>query len=744
MPSMECGAPAGTTAASWLSLGERLQHTDPNRAKACFQDALRADPTAYAPPLALGRLQLSAASRSSRTPASPDASSAGSLLRKAAALAHHEANATAAAAALTLLAEAYSSASQYADAATMYAHALSQTPSDCVLSANLANMRSMEGNGYAAAAALRAALSEDHACVLAHHGLARLLPHLGDVAGALRHIRAALELRPHDVDYERTLHALLEMDDSSDGEGDDDSSGTGGESRGGDGGKRASRDGAGGGKDEQSEDESGECGAPSAWRPPPLPDELMPPAWCSSSSSTSSSSAASRRFLLVNTFEEGCFHDDLRQHTRQNYFSCGQFNNVLASLLQALALSKLLCRTLVLPGFYIRYGRRLTRVSPFREAWVPTSHFVNLTMLRSAFDVVELDEWRRAMMGGDGARGAHGLMRTSDESDAGDGGVPPGPPLVNLSTLNCRAVGHAAPQLRFFSHHGIGFDATRPSNFPHLMQQQSELRWVADDAQRSGYFSVFQAGSGARYWRSLFAESREEVLAFDSPVSVGLQMDGLQWGDALRYTRGHVRYHAEVYAEARRFRESVLPGDGAPYLAVHIRRGADRLHDFCHTGWGKRCFGWNITMAMCYPPTEHVARQIKAAQRRWNIPHGRVFLATDSPRPELFEDVLRSEHGVDFVRYGVHGPAPLLGEEFALPVDQVLCARAPYFLGNVPSTVTATIVQERDSMGWDRERTDFFGFEPQHLRDFREGWLPSDAFALHYGAGAAPTPEGCD
>ena len=53
------------------------------------------------------------------------------------------------------------------------------------------------------------------------------------------------------------------------------------------------------------------------------------------------------------------------------------------------------------------------------------------------------------------------------------------------------------------------------------------------------------------------------------------------------------------YAEARRFRESVLPGDGAPYLAVHIRRGADRLHDFCHTGWGKRCFGWNITMAMC-------------------------------------------------------------------------------------------------------------------------------------------------
>ena len=30
--------------------------------------------------------------------------------------------------------------------------------------------------------------------------------------------------------------------------------------------------------------------------------------------------------------------------------SCAQFNNVLASLLHALALSRLLCRTLLLPG----------------------------------------------------------------------------------------------------------------------------------------------------------------------------------------------------------------------------------------------------------------------------------------------------------------------------------------------------------------------------------------------------------
>lgn len=145
---------------------------------------------------------------------------------------------------------------------------------------------------------------------------------------------------------------------------------------------------------------------------------------------------------------------------------------------------------------------------------------------------------------------------------------------------------------------------------------------------------------------------------------------------------------------------------------------------------------------MCYPSTEAVAQQILAAQSAWKIPHGNVFLATDSPRPELFEDVLRA-HGVAFKRYGQQGPSPLLGEEFELPVDQVLCASAPYFLGNVPSTVTATIVQERDSMGWSRNRADFFGFDETTLAQFRDGWEVSTAFAPHYADGGAPTNGGC-
>ena len=139
-------------------------------------------------------------------------------------------------------------------------------------------------------------------------------------------------------------------------------------------------------------------------------------------------------------------------------------------------------------------------------------------------------------------------------------------------------------------------------------------------------------------------------------------------------------------------------------------------------------------MDMCYPSAEAVAAQIVAARDRWGVPAANIFLATDSPRPELFEDILRDRHGLRFARYGQQGPTPALGEEYSLPVDQVLCAAAPFFLGNVPSTVTATIVQERDTMGWGRERTAFFGFGASEMEQFASGWEPSDAFAAHFYA----------
>ena len=412
------------------------------------------------------------------------------------------------------------------------------------------------------------------------------------------------------------------------------------------------------------------------------------------------------------------------------YHSCGQFSNVLHATLHALALSKLLCRTLILPGFFVRRGRRLTRVSPFEEAWLPTSHFLNLSAMRASFDVVEMHEWAA----GEGAAGEAAARRAA------------------VPRLHARAVANAPAQLRLYRHFNLSVGEAVPATYPHLLQQQTELRWVSDDAERRGYFTAYAPGRGAAFWRAAYGDgaggaggaggassaAAPPVLAFDASPSLGMYMDSLRWDEALRYTRGHVRYRGAVFAEARRYREAAFGADG-PYLGVHIRRGADYLHDFCETAWGQRAFGWNISMGMCYPPAAAVAAQILAAEARWGVPHGHVLLATDSPLPELFEDVLRA-HGVAFGRYGQPGgggPPPALGAEYALPVDQTLCASAPFFLGNVPSTVTAAIVQERDAIGWGRERTSFFGFGDAQLAQFRGGWAAADDFAAHYAPGGA-------
>ena len=49
------------------------------------------------------------------------------------------------------------------------------------------------------------------------------------------------------------------------------------------------------------------------------------------------------------------------------------------SLVHGLALARLLCRTLVLPGFYVRFGRRTSNEAAFAEA-AGTTFIVEMAM----------------------------------------------------------------------------------------------------------------------------------------------------------------------------------------------------------------------------------------------------------------------------------------------------------------------------------------------------------------------------
>ena len=110
---------------------------------------------------------------------------------------------------------------------------------------------------------------------------------------------------------------------------------------------------------------------------------------------------------------------------------------------------------------------------------------------------------------------------------------------------------------------------------------------MRDDERREGYFTHWDASLAGRFWGPTFSGSttaRLPLLAFDAPPSAGFGMDHLRSDEALRWTRGHLTYVQRARAEAAAAAAELFGGE--PYLAVHIRRGADRLHDFCHTAWG--------------------------------------------------------------------------------------------------------------------------------------------------------------
>ena len=282
------------------------------------------------------------------------------------------------------------------------------------------------------------------------------------------------------------------------------------------------------------------------------------------------------------------------------------------------------------------------------------------------------------------------------------------------------------PRLDNFRDFGLSFAEQRFVEFPFTFQQQSAPRWVDSSSEaHNGRYSIWQAGEIERWWLGT-AEASElaypPVLAFDSAVSFGYGLDGLRFDPALAELNSALGYVDQVAEKARRFIETEFGSE--EFLAVHIRRGVDRLHEFCKSNEGKECYGWKVGLeTMCYPSVASVASKIHDLLKTHGLK--KVFLATDSPDPRVFEDILREEHGLDLVR-AFPDPTERHVDEWSLLVDQAVCAdpQAKAFLGNFPSTVTVSVLQQRDTAGHTRKTFDFFGSNKKHRKFFRSATGP--------------------
>lgn len=151
-----------------------------------------------------------------------------------------------------------------------------------------------------------------------------------------------------------------------------------------------------------------------------------------------------------------------------------------------------------------------------------------------------------------------------------------------------------------------------------------------------------------------------------------------------------------------------------PWIAVHARHGPD-WQTACQMGVGSRnwmasgqCLAGNETMSieLCYPSAENVARQVAEAARRHS---GRaVFLATDDS--DLIEPVrihlaaLRRPTAIHLVTSPARSSAGTVDPWFDLAV--LSSPRAVFFLGTCPSTFSAFAARQRGVLGLENG---FFG-----------------------------------
>lgn len=768
-----CGAPAATSPEEWVQRGVMLQAAGAlQAARACFADAHTADPRSAQAAYFLGEALASggvgigdehlreaeaaleyalelepslAAAHAALARLTPHADAAAARWRRALAVAGRGgAEADAAreglVSALTEIARNRADASDWSAAAELLDEAANLAPDRCELHIARADALAYAGETRASAKALRRALAEDHFCVDVHPRLARLALELGELDAALAHARAAVELRPA---HPPSLSALAAAEAAAAKAAPAAQSGV-----------AAVVDewaGTDGRAEEPSARAPREPSAPLTQPLAPHPPELALPAPVLLHGARAEGGADEARawscpakrslrpLLFVSPFEEGCYHDpqpDPRlppseqradvARRRQLFASCGQFHNVQASLAHALALSRLLCRTLVLPGVYVRSGVRMTRISGFAEAWQPTSHALNVSVLSAAFDVVEMADWR-----------AH----PSVEGTADAGAASP--------RLLCRCEGGRPAQVRFLgSAMALGpahADAARAewAPFPHFVQQQTSVRRVRSRGARATQEPNADEGAAVREWWRAWLGSQTAAqaaapLAFDAPPHAGLSMDRFNFDSALRFVRAHMQPPRWAQREATAWAAGALRDARAErYVCAHIRRGVDRLHDHCLTEEGQRAYGWDVPRSVCYPPLRAVVSELQRAlaAARTHV----VVLATDSPRPELFEELLaeallqlhdagapaNGSAAAVLLRYGRDGARARVPREDWLHVDTELCARAHTFVGNVPSTVTASIVHRRDARGSPRSTMRIFGFDDEQLAEVQQA-IPRD------------------
>ena len=209
-------------------------------------------------------------------------------------------------------------------------------------------------------------------------------------------------------------------------------------------------------------------------------------------------------------------------------------------------------------------------------------------------------------------------------------------------------------------------------------------------------------------------QSSPRVIAFDFAPSYNFHVDRLRFDPELRNVRRRFRWIEAVTAPARRIERelrlaAVAGGSQLSYVAIHLRRRG--YGEFCSSGldfYQRKRFGVEVSEEMCWPTADTVADEALAAASA--VGTNRVFVATDDPEGNASQDIqaLRAKGLEVWLAHTVLAAETQVGPELRPLVEQAVCAAADHFIGNLASTFSFAIAQEREVRGMTLETMSFW------------------------------------
>ncbi|XP_061401462.1 GDP-fucose protein O-fucosyltransferase 1 [Musca vetustissima] len=345
------------------------------------------------------------------------------------------------------------------------------------------------------------------------------------------------------------------------------------------------------------------------------------------------------------------------------YCPCmGRFGNQADHFIGALAFSKALNRTLILPP-WVEY-----RKGEMRSIQVPFDNY---------FDVEALQAYHRVIL-------------MADFMDELAPTIWPEAKRISFCYMERKSFANKVADIK------PGCHAKEGNPFGPFWDTY-DIDFVESEFYGPLHFDVHHSNMPER-WNEKYPPAKWPVIAFTgAPASFPVQKEN-------RDIHEYLKWNKKMREAATKFIKNTLP-KGA-FLGIHLRNGIDwvraceHIRDTQQLFASPQCLGYNnekgnLYPELCMPPKEHIIRQIKRLIKNVKQDHPKneirsIFVASDANH--MITELNNALQRMNITAYRLPEDNPHL--------DLAILGMSNHFIGNCISSYSAFVKRERDVKGF--------------------------------------------